>query len=248
MTTNQQIRCGRRWDALSCPNPANVPLLFHRPPRRPHANRATPSLPLYLLRGCELDQYRRGIESSDECTDSELKHRYNIYNIVGVSIKEKTPYILRLDFDSPYSEEVVPLLLKFNDVGRRRGADHLKFTAWFRMLTATMSLPDRDVALRPMPSNVCFALYFVLQKLYRHKELFSTERLFGRRPPKSMNAEVMLLADSLCTVLHEHADTLLSKSHRRGCWLENYFMFQHVVSLHVACNFAASLVEKLCVA
>ena len=74
---------------------------------------------LYLLRGCELDQYRRGIESSDECTDSELKHRYNIYNIVGVSIKEKTPYILRLDFDSPYSEEVVPLLLKFNDMGRR---------------------------------------------------------------------------------------------------------------------------------
>lgn len=160
----------------------------------------------YRLRGCELVQYRRGVESSEECNDIDLKHRYNIAHIVNVSIKEKTPYILRIDFESAYHDELVPLLLKFNDVGREKGADHRKFTAWYRLLTATMTLPDREIALRPMPSNICFALYFVLQKLYRHKDLFSTKLLFGSKPDASMDAQVEKLYYSLVVNSSQYRD------------------------------------------
>ena len=136
----------------------------------------------YRLRGCELVQYRRSIESADECADSDIKYRYNITKIISVSIKEKTPYILRLEFESVYHDDLVPLLLKFNDVGGNESVNHQEFTAWYRLLTATMALSDREIAHRPMASNICFALYWLLQKLYRHKDLFSTPLLFRSKP------------------------------------------------------------------
>ena len=138
---------------------------------------------IYSLKNCELIQYKRGIESVKECNDSVIKKRYNIFDIKSVSIGPKTPYILKLEYENKFQSQPDSLLLKFNDVGpKKKYIDHLLFTTWFRILSSTSKLAfNIKCGQRPLPSPISFALYYLLQKLYKNKELFTTQKVFKKK-------------------------------------------------------------------
>lgn len=141
----------------------------------------------YRLKNCELIQYKRGIESFRDCNDSVIKKRYNIFEIKSVSIGPKTPYILKIEYDTKYQSESISVLLKYNDVGKKRGVDKLAFIAWFRILTATSKLSANPKCIqRPLPTPMAFALYYTLQRLYKHKEILNTPFIFKNKSSKSI--------------------------------------------------------------
>eukprot|EP01084_Bolivina_argentea_P316216 548074_1 len=134
----------------------------------------------YRLRNCELMQYKKGIDDFQLCTDKSLKRRYNIYNIESISIgHSKEPYILSLS----YNEETC-LDLKFNDEkkNKKQKISHAEFCCWYRIICASSRIPyNYTCKERPLPSNICYTLYYLLQKLYHHSEVLNTKYIFQKK-------------------------------------------------------------------
>eukprot|EP01083_Nonionella_stella_P204640 745839_1 len=103
----------------------------------------------YRLRNCQLIQYKKGIDDFKLCDDNTMKRQYNIHNILSISIGPKTPYILRLDIDTPYQSDSIHLLLKFNDVNKKQ-IDHQLFIAWYKILCSSTKI--LQCQQRPIPS------------------------------------------------------------------------------------------------
>ena len=111
----------------------------------------------YRLRNCELIQYKRGIENFRDCNDSVIKKRYNIYEMKSVSIGPKTPYILKIEYDTKYQSESISVLLKYNDVSKKNKIDKLAFIAWLRILSSTSRISFNDSCdQRLLPTPHCF--------------------------------------------------------------------------------------------
>lgn len=140
----------------------------------------------FILRDRELSQYKKGITNFQLCNDSNIKRRYNIFEIESITIDPKTPHIIRLEYhDSLNDSKPIPVLLKFNDVQQNKGVDKLQFIAWFRILCATSKITfNPKCNVRPLPTPFAFALYYTLQRLYKHSRTFTTPNIFAMKPGK----------------------------------------------------------------
>lgn len=127
----------------------------------------------HRLRNTEFVQYKRGIEDFKKCNDKLIKKRHNLCDIEDVKFGKHSPYILSLNYSQ--STSIHPVLLKFK-------VDHLAYCAYFRILCAS-SKPSKNIKCeqRPIPSNIAFALYYLLQKLYKHQEVLRTPYIFQKR-------------------------------------------------------------------
>eukprot|EP01084_Bolivina_argentea_P316217 548076_1 len=133
----------------------------------------------YRLRNCELIEYKNDFEDFKLCNDTNIKERYNIITISSISVDPKIPYILNLN-DISYQADSINVVLKFNDINKNE-IDHKIFTGWYRILCASTKISSNlQCQQRPLPSNICFAIYYLLQKLYKHKQLFNTQFIFNK--------------------------------------------------------------------
>ena len=126
----------------------------------------------YRLRNIELIQYKKSIESFKEATDKTIKHRYNLYQISQVNIQNTKPYQINLHFLDGDT-----LSFKFNR--KSVEIDKNDYIAWFRIISCSAPYHNK-CQFRNIPSNISFALYYTLQKLYQHKALLSTQYIFQK--------------------------------------------------------------------
>ncbi len=99
----------------------------------------------YRLRNCQLIQYKKGIDDFKLCDDKTTKRQYNIHNILSIINWSKNTIYITLDIDTQYQSDSI-------------------------LCSSTKILQCQH----QIPSNICFALYYLLQKLYKHKEILNT--------------------------------------------------------------------------
>ena len=151
---------------------------------------------VYRLRNCELIQYKKSVESFQECTDKLIKKRYNLCDAKAIGNKAGSPYkiniifgdINKLDYTQPKQDSNNVVRLKFNRKSTNKNNDKdeeinpLEFKAFWKLSTAMVSpLELQQSKYRPIPSQIQFALYYLLQKLYKHENIFSTPYIFQKR-------------------------------------------------------------------
>ena len=171
------------------------------------------SVRCYRMRGCELIQYKKIIDDFQKAKDNVIKQRYNLYDINSVYVSSKQPLIIRVN-TSQYSSEIT---LKFNDVQKhgKKQTKILEFIAWYRILTCSTRIiqnkTNKQCLEKPIPSNYCFSLYYLLQKLYKHQELCNTPYLFSKkntRNASSQQAQITKLLYSLLVNSHQHLSNI----------------------------------------
>lgn len=86
---------------------------------------------------------------------------------------------------NPLRSASVDLSLRFPDKNH--------FSAWFRVLSAAQSILSAvQYRQRPLPSNSCFALYCLLQKLQRQDELLSDAKTLFTEKAHRLYAALMV--------------------------------------------------------
>ena len=134
----------------------------------------------YRLTGCQLIQYKRGITDIAKCSDKNIKRRYNIRHIRSLKMDIDNAYTLVIGFETPgRAQPNEQMVLRFENK-RDMEEPHLLFKAWYRILSAMTQPRNTQCLQRPLPSNLCSALYFVLQGLHAHEQLFSSGDIFAR--------------------------------------------------------------------
>ncbi len=135
----------------------------------------------FRLQHCQLIQYKRLCNDSQSCTDQTLKKVYDVTNL----------YIMVSDFPNAFQftsdHESKKRIISFDKANKEKNflyndvknLEHLLFTAFLRILSASCKLDKDDKRTeRPIPSNIGFALYYLLQKLYKHTQLCKTPNIF----------------------------------------------------------------------
>ena len=130
----------------------------------------------FRLRNCELISYKKAIEKLKDANDKSIKNRFNICNLLEVKIGNKKPYVLDLKFNQKHNLNTMQI--KFDR--KIQGLDKNLYAAWLRILSCCPPFKENSEC-RPMPSNIRFAMYYTLQKLYHHKQSLSSEYIFDKR-------------------------------------------------------------------
>ena len=101
-------------------------------------------------------------------------------------------YVLRINIGAYNSDIKLKFLSKNSSSYNSNSSNPSLFIAWFRILTA-LSRPGKNLKCveRPIPGNFTFALYYLLQKLYKHKELSNTPYIFTKLKTKTSSNELI---------------------------------------------------------